>query len=590
MNQQSKGKRLAADRVKSNPKKLSATESLSRTTPDERLDSLPRAGAILYVVVACLVCLAYTFYTNQTWEDSLITLRHGENLLKGDGLTFNPGERVHGFTSPINVLLLTLCHFLAGQTSYDATLWLYRVFSIAAFAASGLLMLKAFQETPPRWTAATWFLGIVYLFDIKNVAFCINGMETAFMLVFVAWAVYLMSRAEPEQWLWRSLCWSGLMWSRPDSCVYIAAFSLAELIFLSASRRATIISLAKSAAVCAVTYGPWILWAWWYYGSPIPHTIIAKANLEQGALTQVLVTLDNLIASLISMAAQVFRPIYYGDMPEWWLPGIWGRVLSGLTKVVGIVALLYFLCPVKDRFGRAMSLCFAILCAYFAYMTMAYPWYFPPAMILGGIAFSRAAIALAFAGEPVVAYLHLRRPRLFTLATFVVLGAGAFIVFLSACVEQRVQQVEIEQGNRAVLGTWLKENGKPTDSVFLEPLGYIGYYSGLHMEDFPGLVAPEVVQIRRRLPTDVQSVRAARYLVIPELKPDWVVLRSIEYDNLTKLGMLQAFQKNYNLAREFNVEDRLRQYAFLPGRKSLQFDANYGVFRRKPTSSSTPGN
>ncbi len=283
MNQQSKAKRLAADRSKNNPKRLAGAEPSFRTTPHERIESMPSAGAILFAVAACVVCLGYTFYTNQTWEDSLITLRHAENLLKGEGLTFNAGDRVHGFTSPINVLLLVICHLLTGQSSYDATLWLYRVFSIAAFAASGVLMLKAFHETPPRWFAATWFLGFVYLFDIKNVAFCINGMETAFMLVFVAWAVYLMSRAEPDQWLWRGLCWSGLMWSRPDGCVYIAAFSLAELIFLSTSRRATIISLAKSAAVCAVAYGPWILWAWWYYGSPIPHTIIAKANVEQGA-------------------------------------------------------------------------------------------------------------------------------------------------------------------------------------------------------------------------------------------------------------------------------------------------------------------
>ena len=216
------------------------------------------------------------------------------------------------------------------------------------------------------------------------------------------------------------------MWSRPDGCVYIAALSLAELIFLSTSRRATAVSLAKSAAVCAVVYGPWIVWAWWYYGSPIPHTIIAKGNVEQGVVNQLLATFDKLLTLLFSMAAQVFRPIYYGDTPEFWLPGMWGRVLSAFTEIVGIVALLYFLCPVKDRFGRAMSLCFEIVCFYFAYMPFQYPWYFPPAMIFGAIAFTRAAMALAAAGEGVTTYLRLRRPRTFVLATFVVLAAGVY--------------------------------------------------------------------------------------------------------------------------------------------------------------------
>ncbi len=284
------------------------------------------------------------------------------------------------------------------------------------------------------------------------------------------------------------------------------------------------------------------------------------------------------------MAAQVFRPIYHGDVLGWWIDGAWGRVLSGLTKTVGIVALLYFLCPVKDRFGRAMSLCFAIICCYFAYMSFAYPWYFPPAMILGAIAFTRAAVALASAGERVTSYLHLRRPRAFVLTTFVVIGAGALLVFFPACIGQRVQQAEIEMGNRAALGTWLKENGKPTDSVYLEPLGYIGYYSGMRMNDFPGLVSPEVVQLRRRLPSDEMSARAGRYLILEELKPDWVVLRSVEFTNLAKLPAMELFRKNYTLAREFNVEDRLRQYSFLPGRNSLHFDADYGVFRRNTSS------
>src|SRR5215212_5460788 len=227
------------------PRNTDPSASPQIAAPDP-LQLSARTGAVVFIA-ACLVCLGYTFYTNQTWEDSLITLRHGENLLKGEGLTYNPGTRVHGFTSPINVLLLTLCHFLTGQSTYDATLWLYRVFSIGAFGASAVLLLKAVHQTAPRWSAATWFLGVVYLFDVKNVAFSINGMETAFMLVFVAWAVYLMSRADPGQWIGRGLCWGGLMWSRPDGCVYIAAFSLAEIIFRSASRRATIISLAKSA-------------------------------------------------------------------------------------------------------------------------------------------------------------------------------------------------------------------------------------------------------------------------------------------------------------------------------------------------------
>src|SRR6476660_2148516 len=183
---------------------------------------LNNPGLVLFVVAACLICLAYTRYTDQIWEDSLITLRYSENWIRGNGLTYNPGTRVHGFTSPINVLLLTVCHLLTGESSYQATFWLYRFFTIPAYAAGGVLLLKAIKATPPHVTRARWFLAVVYLFDVKNVAFTTNGMETGFMLLFVGWAVYLMSHAAPHQWLARGLCWGSLMWTRPDCCVYIA--------------------------------------------------------------------------------------------------------------------------------------------------------------------------------------------------------------------------------------------------------------------------------------------------------------------------------------------------------------------------------
>ena len=60
------------------------------------------------------------------------------------------------------------------------------------------------------------------------------------------------------------------------------------------------------------------------------------------------------------------------------------------------------------------------------------------------------------------------------------------------------------------------------------------------------------------------------------------MLRLIEYNNFAKLPLFDIFKQEYTLVQEFNVEDKLRQYEFLPGRRSLQFDANYGVFRRNP--------
>jgi hypothetical protein len=568
------------------PESFSQRSSRKTTVSIRRLSAYlatPRGMLVGYAVALCVVGLFYSFYTAQIWEDCLITLRHSENLLKGNGLTYNPGERVHGFTSPINVLLLAVCHLLTGQSSYIATCWLYRLFTIAAFAGSGVLLVKAFLAMTPRWTPAAWFVGIMYLFDGKSVAFSTNGMETGFMLASVAWAFYLLTQTQRDQWLMRGLCWAALMWSRPDGCLYITLLSLAELIFGQAPRRDTIISLAKSAGICLLTYGPWVAWAWGYYGSPIPHTVIAKGNIDNGNFTQLLRTVDNLITKLCLAAADVFRPVYYGEDAGWIPQAALGRIVNGLTKGAGIFCLIYWLFPTADRWGRMASFCFAGLCLYFSYMTLAFPWYYPPAVIFGLIALGRGLTQLMAAARQRTSaranWLQFNRRALLAWAVIVLLCVNQVMLFGLMSRKERIQQAEIEMGNRKVIGEWLKANGRPYESVYLEPLGYIGYFSGMKMIDYPGLVAPEVVKARKE-----KRGLVDRITIIPELRPDWVVLRFNEYQYLTTTPIADRFRQEYSFVEKRNVSENLNAYGFLCGAASLQYDSAFAIFRRNPSA------
>lgn len=66
------------------------------------------------------------------------------------------------------------------------------------------------------------------------------------------------------------------------------------------------------------------------------------------------------------------------------------------------------------------------------------------------------------------------------------MGTGA--TYTIALNEQRM-----EDGIRRPIGEWLRQVARPSDRVLLEPLGYIGYYSGLHMLDTVGLVNPAAI-------------------------------------------------------------------------------------------------
>ena len=49
--------------------------------------------------------LGYALYTGEVWEDFFITFRYSRNLALGNGLVFQPGERVYRLSPPpINTL------------------------------------------------------------------------------------------------------------------------------------------------------------------------------------------------------------------------------------------------------------------------------------------------------------------------------------------------------------------------------------------------------------------------------------------------------------------------------------------------------
>ena len=239
------------------------------------------AGVALFIVAAVVTTLGYAWYTNHVWEDYLITFRHSQNLCEGHGLVYRPGERVHGFTSPLGTLLPALCHVATGRQSYVVALWLFRVLSTLAFVGAGLILLQILRESDTG-RFGLYILGTLYVVEVKAVAFSMNGMETAFMLLFVAWGLRLVLRDPARHWFSLGLCGAGLLWTRPDGCVYFAILALASLLFAEGSRKTLLFALVKSGLVCAVLYLPWFIWAWSYYGSPIPNTVRAKGNYHLG--------------------------------------------------------------------------------------------------------------------------------------------------------------------------------------------------------------------------------------------------------------------------------------------------------------------
>ena len=118
--------------------------------------------------------------------------------------------------------------------------------------------------------------------------------------------------------------------------------------------------------------------------------------------------------------------------------------------------------------------------------------------------------------------------------------------------------------------------GSPHDTVFLEPLGYIGYFSGLAMRDTPGLCSPEVVALRKAGFLTMSALAMA-------LKTDWVVLRRNEYKAMTAAEFAR-FNETYEYRGDYDGRQQVEAVEFLPGRNFLRYDAHFLLWHRKDLS------
>lgn len=522
---------------------------------DQKAQSLSFEEKAL-AILAMSLPLLYALFSNPAWEDFFITFRHSVNFAEGNGLVFTPGERIHGFTSPLGVLLPAFCYWITGKSGYVGALWLFRILGLFAYAGAVLFGVKALRKVSE--SRHSWKLfALFFLLDAKAMAYSVNGMETAFLLLFAGLGVWLWQRPLEKNGMALGLCGAGLLWTRPDGVVYIFALALAGLFFFWGRSRWK--ELAKPALVCACAYLPWFVGAWIYYGSPVPHTVLAKSPAMAGV-----VNWATLLPKFFGTGGSVFLPIYayMGGWPWWTVHA---------ANLIGAVCLLYWAVPVKDPIGRASSLVFALLALYLSRVSI-FPWYLPGPAFFAWIALAQmlscgCLALLKRSGVP--GATRMAAPLSWMAGASLVLLLGAASVFTIRMLH--VQQKEIEWGNRMPIGIWLKEHVKPGERVFSEPLGYFGYFSGAKMLDLLGLVADEIVEVRKK-----KGGSSSYGGFVEALQPEWLVLRPNEFADVGEKLLAEKYERR----QIFDVSDRLASHGYFYGRGYAALDAVYHVFRR----------
>ena len=527
--------------------------------PPNRL--LIRSGLAL-AVAAIAVRLLFWAYTGRIWEDALITLAHSENAVRGIGLTLpqGGGRPVQGFSSPLGLLLPLAGDFFC----LGSGLTVLRVASALAGGLTVLYLLRIVLHPSISLSMPAAILAMGYAaFEHHQISWGMSGMETQLAsLALVASIYYLVAGNAYALGLALGVC----VLARPEFTLWAVA---AGLIVLARNRRDFLVAAGAGFGL----YLPWLAFAWAYYGSPIPNTILAKGLgyplwWKDTALT--FAKASRHLAARLSCAYlpdSIFQPLGPSFAGH-------GTHFSRIFNDHGAVclAILFFVitgCGMAlyhRRRGMFPPLVFAAV--FTAYLTFAVPhvfgWYAAP--------LAAVLVLMAAYGLDSVAGLisnHRVRAALVTglVTAYLALMAGMLAQTFSA--EKHIQQ-DIENAVRRPACQYVARAMYPGETLGCEALGRTAYCIRRQIFDWPGLGSRRVVEYSRDNPHG-RSLEA----MLDTLRPDWLLLRPFEYERARKTG--NWIDQDYELVRRFKALDCAHDIMLA----SRNIDFEFWVFRKK---------
>jgi len=419
---------------------VTSTRSLSRTNTT-LLDS---PIVILFFAYAAALALRITLFskTGYTADDALIIFRYAENLATGHGFVYNLGEHVLGTTTPLYTLLLAallkikINCFIGGL-----------ILNNLADLVTAWVLLQMFrsQEGP-----LSWLPSLLFLFSPESLQWSLSGMETELYIAFIFVAFYFASR---ESWSLAFLFAAITVLTRVDGIAVLGVLLVAYLLRYSKLPAIPLL-------IFVVTVLPWTLFAYFYFGSPIPNSAAAKFALSG----------SNIVTAILNIFLRGFLHLHTFGIPVLILAVLGTRFIWKERKPWLPVALW--------TWGYALSYTLAA--------GPMHPWYYAP--------FYAGYLVIAYHG---ILFLLTRYPKPAIAPVLMATVAIGIILLLSYYRFRHIgqQQLQLVAANRAV-GEWVRRNTPENSVLAVKDIGYIGYYSQRKILDLAGLVSPECIPFR----------------------------------------------------------------------------------------------
>ena len=254
------------------------------------------------IVLALLLLSGHAWvYRYFTVDDTYISFRFVRQFVAGNGLVFNIGERVEGYSNFLWVILLSLFAALGADLALAASALAVGCSLVTLWLAWRFAHHLGLPGLTPLLLAAT----------ASVAAWSSNGMETAFFTLLVTASAYRFVREEEtQQGHWSGLLFALLALTRPEGLLLAAVAVLFRLWTLWRQRSWPVRQDWLRAAWVIGIVGSYFLWRLAYYGYLLPNTVYAKSlgghprTLLEGA--------DYLYRSLLAVGGYAFIALPVG--------------------------------------------------------------------------------------------------------------------------------------------------------------------------------------------------------------------------------------------------------------------------------------
>ncbi len=330
-----------------------------------------RSRLILLAILILFVihCLSLNF----TQDDAFISYRYAQNLIEGNGLVFNAGERVEGFTNFLWVILLSV----SANLGLDMVA-VSKVVGVMAGCATLLLLYQVSCLLISRRQRILRFFPSILLASSSAFAYwSISGLETSLFAMMVMVSVYGYLTA--GRWWPVSCALAALI--RPEGGLIFAILFLDGLLI----RRERLREAALHMLEFMLPVLPFFIFRILYYGDVLPNPFYAKTGLsfeyvqsgleyfwtflKHYGLWGILYLVPAFFYGRLASEERLLISLVY--LYTLYVIVVGGDVLAGHRFFVPVLALLYLVLSVLVQrayagFGRSLGMTVALSSMLFA--------------------------------------------------------------------------------------------------------------------------------------------------------------------------------------------------------------------------------